>query len=159
MNLSSVGADIERLLKTARTVADSAALVNDMSTDIRTISYLLHPPLLDEAGLSSALRWYTEGFSERSGIEVHLDFPDSFAVSHAIWKLPSSASCQECLTNIHRHSESLVAPDFVSFRRPPSFAWKWKMGLRHTGRKNAQEILSSGCKVWACGACAKESDN
>src|SRR6202035_3491488 len=55
MELAAVGGEIERLTKTAGLVADSVTLVNDMSTDIRTISYLLHPPLLDEAGLSSAL--------------------------------------------------------------------------------------------------------
>ena len=109
MNLSSVGADIERFAKTARVVADSTALVNDMSTDIRTISYLLHPPLLDEAGLSSALSWYIKGFSERSKIEVSLEMPDDFG------RLPSELETaifrvvQECLTNIHRHSESQVA--------------------------------------------------
>src|SRR6266852_2090642 len=78
MNLAAVGADIERLAKTATTIADSAALVNDMSSDIRTISYLLHPPLLDEAGLSSALTWYIKGFSERSKIEVDLRIPGDF---------------------------------------------------------------------------------
>src|SRR2546423_6429709 len=109
MNLSSVGADIERFAKTARVVADSTALVNDMSTDIRTISYLLHPPLLDEAGLSSALSWYIKGFSERSKIEVSLEMPEDFG------RLPSELETaifrvvQECLTNIHRHAESQVA--------------------------------------------------
>ena len=109
MNLSSVGADIERFVKTARVIADSTALVNDMSSDIRTISYLLHPPLLDEAGLSSALTWYIKGFSERSKIEVSLEMPDDFG------RLPSELETaifrvvQECLTNIHRHSESQVA--------------------------------------------------
>jgi signal transduction histidine kinase len=143
MNLSSVGADIERLLKTARTVADSAALVNDMSTDIRTISYLLHPPLLDEAGLSSALRWYTEGFSERSGIEVHLNFPDSFVrlprdLETAIFRV-----VQECLTNIHRHSESLVA----RIRFFPS-ATQLRLEVEDEGcgipEEKRQEILCSG---------------
>jgi signal transduction histidine kinase len=143
MNLSSVGADIERLLKTARTVADSAALVNDMSTDIRTISYLLHPPLLDEAGLSSALRWYIEGFSERSGIEVHLDFPDDFArlprdLETAIFRV-----VQECLTNIHRHSESLVAR--IRFSQS---ATQLRLEVEDEGcgipEEKRQEILSSG---------------
>src|SRR5258707_15549587 len=86
-----------------------SALVNDMSTDIRTISYLLHPPLLDEAGLSSALRWYIEGFAERSGIQVDLDFPSDFGrlprdLETAIFRV-----VQECLTNIHRHAQSPVA--------------------------------------------------
>jgi len=109
MNLAAVEADIARLKKTASTVADSAALVNDLSTGIRTISYLLHPPALDEAGLSSALRWYIEGFVERSKIKVHLDFPRDFVrlprdLETAIFRV-----VQECLTNIHRHSESPLA--------------------------------------------------
>src|SRR5690242_15705952 len=66
MNLKSVEGDIEKLTKTAATLRDSATLVQDMNQEIRTISHLLHPPLLDEAGLISALRWYTEGFAQRS---------------------------------------------------------------------------------------------
>lgn len=114
MNLATVGSEIERLSKTASIVADSAALVNDMSTDIRTISYLLHPPLLDEAGLSSALRWYIDGFSERSKIDVNLDMPEDFG------RLPSELETaifrivQECLTNIHRHADSPVAKIRIS---------------------------------------------
>jgi signal transduction histidine kinase len=109
MNLSAVGSEIERLSKTASLVADSATLVNDMSTDIRTISYLLHPPLLDEAGLSSALTWYVKGFSERSKIEVDLDIPEDFGrlprdLETAVFRI-----VQECLTNIHRHADSPVA--------------------------------------------------
>jgi signal transduction histidine kinase len=109
MNLSTIGGDIARLAKTASAVTDSVALVADMSADIRTISYLLHPPLLDEAGLASALRWYIEGFAERSQIRVDLTFPDDFGrlprdLETAIFRV-----VQECLTNIHRHSESRVA--------------------------------------------------
>jgi signal transduction histidine kinase len=109
MNLSAGGSEIERLSKTAGLVADSATLVNDMSTDIRTISYLLHPPLLDEAGLSSALTWYVKGFSERSKIEVDLDIPEDFGrlprdLETAVFRI-----VQECLTNIHRHADSPVA--------------------------------------------------
>lgn len=109
MNLSAVGSEIERLSKTAGLVADSAMLVNDMSTDIRTISYLLHPPLLDEAGLSSALSWYVKGFSERSKIAVELDIPEDFGrlprdLETAVFRI-----VQECLTNIHRHADSPLA--------------------------------------------------
>ena len=109
MNLSAVAGEIERLTKTAGLVADSVTLVNDMSTDIRTISYLLHPPLLDEAGLSSALIWYIKGFSERSKIDVHLDIPENFGrlprdLETAVFRI-----VQECLTNIHRHAGSRVA--------------------------------------------------
>jgi signal transduction histidine kinase len=109
MNLSTIGGDIARLVKTTSAVTDSAALVADMTTDIRTISYLLHPPLLDDAGLSSALRWYIEGFAERSGIKVDFNVPEDFErlprdLETAIFRL-----VQECLTNIHRHSKSPVA--------------------------------------------------
>lgn len=109
MNLRAVGGEIERLQKTAKTIGDSAALVGEMSTDIRTISYLLHPPLLDEAGLCSALRWFVDGFVERSGIKVEFEAPKDFArlsqdVETALFRV-----VQECLTNIHRHSGSAVA--------------------------------------------------
>ena len=109
MNLSAISGDIAKLAKTASTVTDSAALVADMTADLRTISYLLHPPLLDESGLSSALRWYIQGFAERSKIQVDLKVPEDFG------RLPSDLETaifrvvQECLTNIHRHSESAVA--------------------------------------------------
>jgi signal transduction histidine kinase len=109
MNLAAVGSDIERLQVTANTVNDSAALVQELSKEVRTISHLLHPPLLDEAGLASALRWYTEGFAQRSKIKVDLEFPENFGrLSHesetAIFR-----TVQECLTNIHRHSKSPTA--------------------------------------------------
>lgn len=109
MNLAAIGADIERLAKTATTISDSTALVNDMSTDIRTISYLLHPPLLDEAGLTSALTWYVKGFSERSKIEVDLRIPEDFGRLSRDLETAIFRVVQECLTNIHRHSGSSVA--------------------------------------------------
>jgi len=109
MNLKSFGATIERVVKEAGKISDSNSLVNDISTEIRTISHLLHPPLLDEAGLASALRWYIEGFTERSNIRVELELPGHFDrlsrdLETAIFRL-----VQECLTNVHRHSESAVA--------------------------------------------------
>jgi len=109
MNLSAVRSDVDRLTKTAAALNDSETLVREMSSEVRTISHLLHPPLLDEAGLSSALRWYVDGFAQRSGIRVDLDLPQNQG------RLPSELETaifrvvQECLTNIHRHSESAVA--------------------------------------------------
>ncbi len=109
MNLAGVRADIDRLTRTTSAVVDSENLVQQMSTEVRTISHLLHPPLLDEAGLPSALRWYCDGFSHRSKIDVELDCPTDFGrlprdVETAIFRL-----VQECLTNIHRHSGSATA--------------------------------------------------
>ena len=109
MNLSAVRLDVDRLTKTAHALEDSEGLVQEMSAEVRTISHLLHPPLLDEAGLLSALRWYVEGFAVRSNIQVDLDLPDSYK------RLPRESETaifrvvQECLTNIHRHSGSSVA--------------------------------------------------
>jgi signal transduction histidine kinase len=113
MNLSGVETEVtsemERLTKTAAALADSAALVDEMTTEIRTISYLLHPPMLDEAGLASALRWYIQGFSERSKISVHLDVSKDFERLPTDLETAIFRVIQECLTNIHRHSESPVA--------------------------------------------------
>lgn len=109
MNLSTVRSEIERLNKAVVVLNDSEDLVQEMSKEVRTISHLLHPPLLDEAGLSSAIRWYTDGFVQRSHINVDVDFPNDFArlprdVETAMFRV-----VQECLTNIHRHSNSQVA--------------------------------------------------
>jgi signal transduction histidine kinase len=80
-----------------------------MSSEVRTISHLLHPPLLDEAGLCSALRWYVDGFSQRSGIKVELNMPDDFGRLPAEMETAIFRVVQESLTNIHRHSGSPVA--------------------------------------------------
>jgi len=109
MNLSSIGADLERLSKTANKVADSSTLVGDMIRDIRTISYLLHPPLLDEVGLRPALQVYIEGFAERSKISVDLDLAEDFGRLPRDTETAVFRFVQECLTNVHRHSESPVA--------------------------------------------------
>jgi PAS domain S-box-containing protein len=90
-------------------VAQSRQLSADLSKEIRTLSYLLHPPLLDEAGLKSALQWYVEGFSKRSGIVVELELPkDSSRIPRAL-ELTVFRVVQESLTNIHRHSGSASA--------------------------------------------------
>jgi signal transduction histidine kinase len=109
MNLATVGTDLKRLIETANTVTDSAALVQELSQEVRTISHLLHPPLLDEAGLTSALRWYVEGFAQRSKIKVDLEVPQDFERLARESETAIFRTVQECLTNIHRHSESPTA--------------------------------------------------
>src|SRR6266516_3668891 len=85
---------------------EAAKLADECIREVRTLSYLLHPPLLDEAGLCSALQWYAAGFEQRSGIETKLDLPAELGrlpenIEIAVFRL-----VQECLTNIHRHAES-----------------------------------------------------
>jgi signal transduction histidine kinase len=114
MNLTAVRTDIERLRKTAGALADSEALVEEMTKEVRTISHLLHPPLLDEAGLASALRWYIEGFAQRSKIQVVLDLPEDFDRLSQESETTIFRMVQESLTNIHRHSGSKLAKVRIS---------------------------------------------
>src|ERR1700739_3856690 len=77
--------------------------------EIRTTSYLLHPPLLDENGLYSAISWYIQGLLERSGLDIRLDIPTDFGRLPRDMELVIFRTVQECLTNIHRHAESKTA--------------------------------------------------
>jgi len=110
MNSSFVQAESHRLSpETARRVAENVSFTDEAIKQVRTISYLLHPPLLDEAGLASALRCYIDGFSERSKIEVTLEIPQTFAGLSKEMELSIFRVVQECLTNIHRHAGSPTA--------------------------------------------------
>jgi PAS domain S-box-containing protein len=85
---------------------DCQELVQQLSKEIRTMSYLLHPPLLEENGLSGALRWYVSGLAERSGLDIRLTIPENFERLPDELELVMFRLVQECLTNIHRHSGS-----------------------------------------------------
>lgn len=93
-------------VRALKSLVEAATLAEQASREIRTFSYLLHPPMLDEAGLPFALRWYVDGFVDRTRIRVDLD------VSPDLGRLPGDVETalfriiQECLTNIHRHSGS-----------------------------------------------------
>jgi PAS domain S-box-containing protein len=110
MNLTVVESESDALSDEARkALGESLALAKHSTRELRTLSYLLHPPLLDESGLMSAVRWYVDGFSQRSGISVDLDLPLDpcrlpTEVETALFRI-----MQECLTNILRHSESPTA--------------------------------------------------
>ena len=107
MNLAVVQSQAHKLdALAARAVMENAQLLQQASDEIRTISYLLHPPLLEISGLASALQWYVEGFSERSKIRVNLEIPSDFGRLHSDTELVIFRIVQECLTNIHRHSGS-----------------------------------------------------
>ena len=110
MNNDTVRAEADKLSPASgKRLVDNADLVREISSQIRTTSYLLHPPLLDEVGLASALRWYIDEFAKRSGIKVKLVIspnlgPFSKQIEISIFRI-----IQECLTNVHRHADSPTA--------------------------------------------------
>ena len=110
MNLGVVSESAERLDWPAQmALRESLELAEQCIRELRTFSYLLHPPVLDDLGLCSALRWYVEGFARRSGIEVALDIAPDLGRLPRELELLLFRIIQESLTNIHRHSGSRTA--------------------------------------------------
>jgi signal transduction histidine kinase len=115
--LTALGMNLDRVSQEARKnglplgedVEAIQLLVQRLSQEIRTTSYLLHPPMLDEIGLPEALRWYMQGLTERSGLDVNLDVSEDFGRLPLEMELVMFRLIQECLTNIHRHSGSKSA--------------------------------------------------
>src|SRR5713101_3011832 len=133
---------IEMLASSSQSEKNQALLVECSEileksiTETRTLSHLLHPPLLDEAGFASAASWFVTGFSERSGIPVSLDLPPdlprlSEAVEIALFRV-----LQESLTNVHRHSRAASAEIKVE-----ADAEQITIEIRDHGRGMPREIL------------------
>ena len=106
--LASLKMNLDLLLNAdgnkAKLISESSETVDKCLTETRTISHLLHPPLLDEAGFGSAARWYVDGFAERSGIKVSIDLPPKLDRLPKDVEIALFRAVQEGLTNIHRHS-------------------------------------------------------
>jgi PAS domain S-box-containing protein len=109
MNLASMTQHVRKNPILGKVLDDSQTLIQQLNKEIRTTSYLLHPPLLDENGLPEAIRWYLHGLMERSGLSVDLDIADDFGRLPNEMELAIFRVVQECLTNIHRHSGSKIA--------------------------------------------------
>ena len=138
MNASSVIDEKSNLSPdAARCAEENFNLIQQVSKDIRTMSYLLHPPLLDEVGLPSALRWYIEGFAERSKIAANVELPVDLERLPQEHELCLFRIAQECLTNIHRHSGSSTA--LIRLWRTPG---EIKMEVSDAGRGIDPEIES-----------------
>jgi PAS domain S-box-containing protein len=84
--------------------SECSEIIEKCLTETRTISHLLHPPLLDEAGFGSAARWYADGFAQRSGIKVNINLPAKLDRLHKDVEIALFRALQEGLTNVHRHS-------------------------------------------------------
>jgi len=121
MNLAGMTQHVTKNPILGKSVEDSQRLVQQLSKEIRTTSYLLHPPLLDENGLTEAIRWYMQGLTERSGLKVDLDIAEDFGRLPCEVEMAVFRVVQECLTNIHRHSGSKTATVRLT-RNPESVA-------------------------------------
>ena len=110
MNLARLAEDAKHNpAQLAKDVKDVQDLVQHLTQEIRTTSYLLHPPMLDESGLSYALGWYVQGLTERSELDIDLEIPENFERLSPEMELVIFRLIQECLTNVHRHSGSKTA--------------------------------------------------
>jgi signal transduction histidine kinase len=132
MNLTMLGNSIP----VNALISESMKLLDEAITETRTISHLLHPPLLDETGFASAARWYVEGFAARSGIPTRLDLPEDLGRLPEPIELALFRVLQESLTNVHRHSKSPKAD--VSLR---VFKDEVVLRIRDYGKGIPPEVL------------------
>jgi signal transduction histidine kinase len=114
--LASIKMTAAMLQRAGNSVPELSPLLDELNgladtalQEVRTTSYLLHPPLLDEAGIASAARWFVEGFAKRSGIRVRCDIPDQIERPSRDRELVLFRVLQESLTNVHRHSGATAA--------------------------------------------------
>jgi len=110
MTLRRLEDELPKTDKRARELLESSMeLATTAVQEVRTVSYLMHPPMLDEAGLGLALRWYARGFSERSGIDVKVEVPKDLGRQSQEIETTIFRIVQEALTNVHRHSGARAA--------------------------------------------------
>lgn len=128
---------------TAAEVAECSELADTCIKEVRTISYLLYPPFLEERGLGAATRWYLEGFQKRSGIEVRYTAPEEFERISRDTELVLFRVLQESLTNVHRHSGSSTA-DITLTREGDSVT----MEVLDRGKGLPPEVLHDASSDW-----------
>lgn len=150
MSIAQLTAEARLNPKLAEAVEHAEGLVKHLSQELRTTSYLLHPPLLEEAGLSSALHWYVQGLAERSGLKIDLKLPDNFARLPDDMELLIFRLVQESLTNIHRHSGSKTAVIRVA-RKGDFILVEVQDQGKGISKKRLVEIQSQGAGVGITG--------
>jgi len=116
--------------------SQSEELMERCIAEVRTLSYLLHPPTMDAVGIASAARWYVEGFSGRSGLKLTLNAPDDPVRLPDATELALFRVLQEALTNVHRHSAASAAD--ILIRR---LSGQVILEVRDNGRGMQQEAL------------------
>lgn len=115
---------------------ETEELMQQCIGEVRTLSYLLHPPTMDEAGFVSAARWYVEGFGQRSGVRVTLDAPEELERLPDPIELALFRVLQEALTNVHRHSGASRA--YVAITQDKAHI---RMEVRDNGRGMPTDLL------------------
>jgi PAS domain S-box-containing protein len=123
--------------------ASCADLVEECVKEVRTISYLLYPPMLEEVGLRSAVPWYLEGFSKRSGIQTTFQIPEEFERLSREAELVFFRVLQESLINVQRHSGSPVAEIAISRTEDAAV-----LEVTDRGKGLPSEILEKGGQDW-----------
>jgi signal transduction histidine kinase len=104
MNLARLNRSESAKSNHSHLLTQSLELLEECISETRTLSYLLHPPLLDEMGFFAAVSWYVKGFGQRSGIQVNLTLPSELERLPAVIEVALFRVVQEALTNIHRHA-------------------------------------------------------
>ena len=117
--------------------SEAEELMQQCISEVRTLSYLLHPPTMDAAGFASAARWYVEGYGQRSGLQVTLDAPNDLGRLPDAIELALFRVLQESLTNVHRHSGASTA--HISIRED---AEKVVLEIKDNGRGMPETLLS-----------------
>jgi signal transduction histidine kinase len=147
MEASNLASESDRLsAHAASSLRNIESLIAQMTKDIRTMSHLLYPPLLDEVGLQSALTEYVNGFAKRSGILVSLDLPAAIKRLDRDYELSLFRIVQESLTNIHRHSGSKTASIRI-VREDGAFVLEVRDEGRGMPPERLSEIQSRGSGV------------
>jgi signal transduction histidine kinase len=127
-------------------LAEVDKLLDQSISETRTISHLLHPPLLDEMGLPAAVRWYTEGFAQRSGIKVQVEIAEDLGRPSRAAEVALFRVLQESLTNIHRHSKSARAEVFLR-SLPGVIVLRVRDYGKGMPRETLRSFLTSGGRV------------
>jgi signal transduction histidine kinase len=139
MNLAECSKKIEELSpELLEKLAESERISRAVSDELRTTSYLLHPPLLDEMGLQAGLRWYIDGFKEKSKIDVSVNLSENLERLPQDLELMLFRVVQEGLTNVHRHSGSTTAEISLS-----NSMGRLLLQIRDQGKGMSAERLSS----------------
>jgi signal transduction histidine kinase len=129
-----------------KVIDESQQLLSDLAAELRTMSHVLHPPLLEEGGLASAVRWFVTGLADRSGMEIKLSIASDFPRLPAEMELAMFRVVQECLTNADRHSGSRSAAIRL-FCQPGSVNIEVRDHGKGIAPERMAELKSQSCGV------------